>query len=241
VGLYLDLPVGADTTPADYGGQSVMGSFVGPSTGVLGNFRGDTSGTTPTQTNVATGFTGSGSQSGFLFKSTSATTYNIGQDVTVGTATATSSADASLGANGDAFIAVSNNGTSTSNPTWNPGTVQEEVTIGSTVYIKELVGETTYTLLSTDASGNTTLVFVPHLPSTGSAATKRNQIFEIGGNNYAVNASGSGFENGTTSVSGELSEQGLTVDLVPEPGSLGLIALSGLVLMRRRRRTSASI
>jgi hypothetical protein len=207
----VEVLAGSDSNAGNDGVLNVKGSFVGPSSGLLGNF------VTATQ---ATGFGGPTSTNGVLINSnnTSPASLNLGDDTTLGTAPTTSS---------DSVIATSTN-SSSNTPTY--GTSLDGN--GNTDLV---IATTTFTLLSSDSSGSGSLTFIPTYAGTGT--TGRNQKFTVDGNTYAVNALGSGIENGSTSVTGTLNEIALQFSFspsaTPEPASLSLLGLGGLAMMRR--------
>jgi len=207
--LYMVLS-GSNSTATDDGALNIKGSFVGPSSGLLGNF---------TVGAQAANFGGPTSQNGTLINSnnTNPASLNLGDDTTLGTAASVPS---------DAFIATSTN-SGNNTPTF--GT-----SLDSSGNTDILIGTTTFTLLSSDANGTGSLTFIPSF-ATGVAG--RNQKFTIDGNTYAVNALGTGLENGSTNATGALAEQSLSIAFspAPEPASLGILALGGIAMLRRRR------
>jgi hypothetical protein len=209
VSLFLVLH-GADTNAGNDGALNAKGSFVGPSSGLLGNFTVGAQGS---------GFGGPGFSNGSLINSnnTNPASFNLGDDTAVGTVPSNSN---------DQFIASSTNSL-TSVPVYGTSVDAQ----GNTDI---LLGTTTFTLLSVDTNGTSSLNFIPtYNSSTGTPG--RNQKFTVDANTYAVNALGTGNENGSTAVTGDLSEQSLTVTLAPEPASLGVLAFGGVAMMRRRR------
>jgi len=212
---------GVDTDSANDGVLNVVGSFnaKGALTGLL---RGDT-GTTGTTVNNVAGFTGPTSQSGFRIDADGLGALDIGRDSVWKTAPTDDAADPGTLTY---FVATSTN-SGAGLATFGTGTTASHDT-------KLLVGQTTFSVSGN--SGSATLQFIPHLPGTGSANSKRNQKFTVDGVDLISDAAGS------NSTATGLLDLGAPVSVsfapVPEPTSIALSGIAVMGLLMRRRRAA---
>ncbi len=197
-----------DGTKTNDGFLGTHGSFVSTS-GVLGTFRADNGGVTGPGVNNVTPFKGTVANSGRSSDLDGDTDLDVG-----------STANGSLSPF-PWFSAQSDLNTSPQLGTGGAGNQEF------------LIGQITFTVGA--GGGNTSLNYIPRLNTTGSVTAQRTNTFRVDGVDWAVRGDGTGVKNTTTAVTNAIDIGPSVVLSVPEPASLGMLAIGAAALLRRRK------
>lgn len=209
---------------ADDGVSSLQGSVRSLAGGLLGNVGGNPQGAAATNNNLAAPFQGPGSQNGYTFDIDGDGDLDLGRDAEFGTPVT------------DTAFTPQNQYLTASSTAATPGAPIFDT--GGAGNAELLIASIPFTVSGSD--GTASLQFIPHNAGSGTTGSRRNQRFTVDGISYQVNGAGTGiFGPNSTAVTGAIAQGApVTISAVPEPGTLGVLALAGTALLARRRRVS---
>lgn len=208
----------------DDGVSNLQGSVRSLAGGLLGNVGGTAQGQSSSpNTFLAAPFQGPGSQNGFTFDVDGDGDLDLGRDTEFGTPVADTAFTPQ-----NQYLTASSTGN-----------------LGAPIFGSGGAGNAEFLIATipftvSGADGSTSLQFIPHNAGSGTTGSRRNQRFTVDGVNYLVNGAGVGIAGPTsTPVSGAIAQGApVTITAVPEPGTLGVLALAGTGLLARRRRVA---